>query len=309
MSQANPRRFTAEPASDQQFLLAEGPLWDPARERVLWVDIRGRLVLEGRLDGDRLTTTATHELPGTVGVVVPAADGSLLVAAADGFAVIDGGDVVLGPRLLPAGVDSRFNDGAVDPAGRFLAGAMAEDGRRGQEGLYRLDPDGAVHVVDEGLTLSNGIAWSLDGTTMYHADSVPGVVHRRRYEPATGDLGPRVPWLTFDGGVPDGLCTDADGNVWVAVHGAGEVRGFTPGGEQFATVEVDAPHTTKPAFVGPDLDRMLVTTARDELSPEQRERFPLSGRLFLADVGARGRPSPAWAGDAATFRASSRGEA
>ena len=309
MSQANPRRFTAEPASDQQFLLAEGPLWDAGRQRVLWVDIRGRLVLEGRLDGDRLATTGTHGMPGTVGVVVPAADGSLVVAAADGFALIDGDDVVLGPRVLPEGVDSRFNDGAVDPAGRFLAGGMAEDGRKGEESLYRLDPDGTVHVVDQGLTLSNGLAWSLDGTTMYHADSVPGVVHRRRYDPATGDLGPREPWLTFEGGVPDGLCTDADGNVRVAVHGAGEVRAFAPDGEQLATVEVDAPHTTKPAFVGPDLDRLLITTARDELSPEQRERFPLSGRLFLADVGARGRPSPPWGGDAATFRAALPGEA
>lgn len=303
MNPADPRRFTAEPVSDQQFLLAEGPLWDAAAGRVLWVDIRGRLVLEGRLAGARLETTASHAMPGTVGAVVPAADGSLVAAAADGFAVVDGADVVLGPRLLPDGVDSRLNDGAVDPAGRFLAGGMAEDGRRGEECLYRLDPDGSVHVVDRGLTLSNGLAWSGDGTTLYHADSAAGAVYRRRYDVPTGEIGPREPWLAFEGGVPDGLCTDAAGNVWVAVHGAGEVRAFTPSGEWFATVAVDAPHTTKPAFVGPQLDRLLITTARDELSPEQRSRFPLSGRLFLADVGVRGRPSPPWAGTAATFRA------
>jgi sugar lactone lactonase YvrE len=138
---------------------------------------------------------------------------------------------------------------------------------------------------------------------MYHVDSTPGVVHRRTYDPATGAIGPREPWLTVAGGVPDGLCGDADGNLWIAVHGAGEVRAFTPDGVQFATVHVDAPHTTKPAFVGPDLDRLLITTARDELPPEQLRRHPLSGRLFLADVGARGRPAPPWAGDAASFRA------
>jgi sugar lactone lactonase YvrE len=306
VSQANPRSHTAQPASDQQFLLAEGPLWDAAASRVLWVDIRAGLVLEGRAAGDRVDVVTSHRLPGTVGAVVPAADGSLLLAAADGFALVTtGGEVLHGPRVLPEGVDSRFNDAAVDPAGRLLAGSMAEDGRRGGERLYRLDPDGSVHVVDDGYTLSNGLAWTAAGTTLYHAESVPGVVHRRRYDPATGDVGPREDWLTsFPGGVPDGLCMDADDNLWIAVHGAGEVRGFTPAGEQFATVHVDAPHTTKPGFVGAALDRMLITTARDELSAEQVERFPLSGRLFLADVGATGRPAPPWAGDAATFAAS-----
>lgn len=270
--------------------------------------IRAGLVLEGRLDGDALAVTARHELGGTVGAVVPAADVSLLVAAADVFALVrPDGEVLRGPRVLPTGVDSRFNDAAVDPAGRFLAGAMAEDGREGDERLYRLDADGAVSVVDEGFTISNGIAWSPDGATMYHADSGPGVVWRRPYDVATGDVGPREEWLAFGGpagGVPDGLCTDAGGNVWVAVHGAGEVRAFDPDGARVATVRVPAPHTTKPAFVGPALDRLLVTTARDELSPEQRAEWPLSGRLFLADPGSRGRPAPPWAGDAASFAAS-----
>jgi len=305
VSQANPASFAAQPAADQQFLLAEGPLWDPAASRVLWVDIRAGLVLEGRLDGDALTVTARHELGGTVGAVVPASDGSLLVAAADGFALVrPDGAVLRGPRVLPAGVDSRFNDAAVDPAGRFLAGAMAEDGRTGEERLYRLDADGAVSVVDEGFTVSNGIAWSPDGSTMYHADSGPGIVWRRPYDVETGAAGPREEWLRPSGGVPDGLCVDAAGDVWIAVHGAGEVRAFRPDGAQVATVRVPAPHTTKPAFAGPALDRLLVTTARDELSPEQRAEWPLSGRLFVADVGAVGRPAPPWAGDAASFAAS-----
>jgi sugar lactone lactonase YvrE len=312
VSQANPRpstQLSADPAGTETYLLAEGPLWDAAAGRVLWVDIRAAQVIEGRLTGDGLVAARTHQLSGTVGAVVPASDGSLLVAAADCFAVVgaDGG-VTYSPRLLPEGLDSRFNDGAVDPAGRFLAGAMAEDDRRGEERLYRFDAGAAVSVVDEGLTLSNGLAWSPDGGTMYQVDSVPGVVWRRSYDAATGAMGPREEWLTsFEGGVPDGLCTDAAGNVWIAVHGAGEVRAFAPDGEWFATVTVDAPHTTKPGFVGPELDRLMITTARDELSPEQRERYPASGQLFLADVGAelglRGLPAPPWAGTAPVFAA------
>jgi sugar lactone lactonase YvrE len=306
MSQANPRQFTAEPASDQRFLLAEGPLWDTGAGRVLWVDIRAGAVLEGRLDGGTLAVTRRHDVGGTVGAVVPASDGSLLVAAADGFALVrPDGEILRGPRVLPgSGTSSRFNDAAVDPAGRFLAGAMAEDDRRGEECLYRLDADGTVTVADDGLTLSNGLAWSPDGGTLWHAESVPGVVWRRTYDVATGAIGPKDVWLAVEHGVPDGLCTDADGNVWIAFHGLGEVRAYTPDAELIAVVHVDAPHTTKPGFAGPDLDRLLVTSARDELSAEQVAEFPESGRVFAADVGARGRPSPPWAGDAASFAAS-----
>lgn len=117
----------------------------------------------------------------------------------------------------------------------------------------------------------------------------------------SGAVGSRQVHLRIDEGAPDGLCVDTDGSLWVAVWGAGEVRCFDAAGEQVATVEVAAPHTSSIAFVGPARDRLLITTARTDLSAAQFDAHPLSGRLFLADVGARGVPTAVWAGRCANI--------
>ncbi len=291
------RTVRADVASDASYELAEGPVWDADRERLLWVDIAGGRVLCGRLQAGHVEVTGELAFPGTVAAVVPTADEGLLVTLRGGFATVTpDGTLRMGRRVLPPAVDSRFNDGACDPSGRFLVGSMALDGRERSERLYRLDGAGAVEVVDDGLTLSNGLGWSPDGHTFHHVDSVPGIVWSRTYDPASGAIGPRRIELRIHDGTPDGLCVDTDGNFWVAVWGAGQVRCFDAAGEHVATVEVPAPHTSSAAFVGRDRDRLLITTARTDLSAAQLDAYPLSGRLFLADVGARGVPTAAWAG-------------
>ncbi len=291
------RTFRADVASSASYELAEGPVWDADSERLLWVDIASGKVLCGRLRVGHVEVIEEHCFPGTVAAVVPTTDRGLLVALRRGFAAVaPDGTLRTGRCVLPETDDSRFNDGACDPLGRFLVGSMSLDGREGTERLYRLDGAGAVEVVDEGLTLSNGLGWSPDGHTLYHVDSVPGIVWSRTYDPASGAVGTRRIQLRIDDGAPDGLCVDTDGNLWVAVWGAGQVRCFDVAGAQVATVEVAAPHTSSIAFVGPARDRLLVTTARADLSSAQLDAYPLSGRLFLADVGARGVPTAAWAG-------------
>lgn len=289
--------YDARLATGEAYQLAEGPVWDADRARVLWVDIPDGRVLEGRLLADRLEVTGEHRFPGTVGAVVPGRDGGLLVAGSKGLATIAAdGSVRTGPAVVADDADSRLNDGACDPAGRFLVGSLALDDRVGQERLYRLDPDGSVGVVDDGFTLSNGLGWSADGHTLYHVDSVPGIVWSRAYDPASGGVGPRRRLLLVDDGVPDGLCVDVDGNLWIAIWGAGEVRCYSPAAERLATVEVPAPHTSSVAFVGSRRHRLLITTARDELSDADLAAFPASGGLFLADVGTAGVPTTAWSG-------------
>lgn len=284
-------------ATDVAYDLAEGPVWDVDGERLLWVDIpRGR-VLSGRLLADRVEVTDERAFPGTVAAVVPTDDKGLLVVLRRGFASVDAqGTLRTGRHVLPEPDDSRFNDGACDPAGRFLVGSMALGDRKNSERLYRLDHLGAVEVVDDGLTLSNGLGWSPDGQTMFHVDSVPGVVWSRSYDPVSGAIGPRREHLRIQDGAPDGLCVDTEGSLWVAVWGAGQVRCFDAAGVHIATVEIAAPNTSSVAFVGPELDRLLITTARSDRSDPQLDAHPLSGHLFLADVGARGVPSVPWAG-------------
>ncbi|MGW4470204.1 SMP-30/gluconolactonase/LRE family protein [Nonomuraea sp. NPDC004354] len=268
----------ADRLSTETYELAEGPLWDPVAERLLWVDIPTGRVLEGAFTAGDLRVARTHTLPGTVGAVTPAADGSLLVAARDGFATI-GERITMGPRVLPEGVASRLNDGRCDPAGRFLAGSLAKDDRQGQERLYRLELDGTVSVPADGLTISNGLGWSPDGRTMYHVDSIPGVVWAQPYDVESGRVGPRAVAFEVNDGLPDGMAVDVEGNLWIAVWGVGEVRRYSPGGRLLGAVKVGAPKTSSAAFVGTTL---VVTTA--------------GGGLFAADAGITGLPTTPWRG-------------
>jgi len=287
-----PRQFRAHPVSGPRHRLAEGPAWDAARERVLWVDIDAGEVYEGRFTAGGLTTTRCHRFDGTVGAVVSAADGDLLVAAGDVLVVIghDGGRRQLGDRLIPAGAARRLNDGKCDPAGRFLVGSLATDGSGdSRETLWRREFDGAVTVLDDDLALSNGLGWSVDGTRFYSIDTTPGIVWVRSYDPVDGRPGEREVLLRIGDGSPDGMCVDAEGNLWIAIWGGGQVRCYSPSGALSAVVTVPAVNTTSATFIGPDLDTLLITTA-DSGEPD-------SGRLFVADVAALGLPVPPWRGD------------
>lgn len=289
------RRWFARPASTERFVLGEGPMWDGPRSRVLWVDIHTGTVYEGALEGDRVTTRELHRFESTVGAVVSSDSGDLLVATACSVLMLTAeGAQVPGAEIIPGGGNRRLNDGKCDPSGAFVVGSLALDGSRQGEILARVSRGGEVTILDHDLTLSNGLAWTADGRHMYSIDSVPGVVWRRDYDATTGATGRREEILRITDGVPDGMCVDCDGNLWIAIWGAGEVRRYTPDGDLTGIVSVPAPHTTSVAFVGADLDKLLITTATAELTAEQREQFPDSGRLFLVDVGTTGLPATPW---------------
>ena len=284
--------YTAKPASEERYELAEGPYWDAPRNRLLWVDILRGLVLEGSLAGDRVHVSKEHRFDGMVGAVVAADDGSLLVAGQERLVVIEtDGARRLGPRIIAEGVAARTNDGATDPSGRFLIGTLSLGREANRECLCRVESDGSLFAIDSDLSLSNGLAWSPDGRTFYSVDTLAGIVWKRDY---SDPLGARERFLSIEGGYPDGICTDADANLWVAVWGSAEVRKFSPQGEQLAVVRTSAPHTSSVAFVGPHLDRLLITSGRQDLDPQQLDEFPDSGSLFLADVDAVGVPTTPW---------------
>ncbi|GAA1948852.1 SMP-30/gluconolactonase/LRE family protein [Agromyces allii] len=303
--------FHAVPASPDTHVLAEGPVWIAETSTVLWIDVELGIVFEGRLDGDGIRPTRQVRFDGRVGAAVPAVDGGLLVAAHDRFVFVTAdGERLDGPIIVAPGIDSRSNDGACDPDGRFVVGTLALDDRGGGERLLRLEHDGALTTLDADLDLSNGIAWSPDGTLMYSTDTMPGIVWVRDYDAATGGVGPRRRHLHVEDGYPDGICVDVRGHLWVAIWGGGEVRSFTPDGVPADTVRVAAPHVSSVAFVGDDLDRLLITTASRDLDDGERRRYPDAGRLFLAEVATRGVPTTSWATSALTvFSATETGRA
>ena len=167
---------------------------------------------------------------------------------------------------------------------------------RGHETLVRIERDQTVTVLDDDLTLSNGLAWSADGTLLYSVDSVPGTVWIRSYDAVTGVARPRREWLRVADGIPDGICMDAEGHLWVAIWGAGQVRRYAPGGRLAGIVDVPAPHTSSVAFVGDGLRPAAHHYGDRRSGAEQLAAFPDSGRLFLADVGVTGLPVTAWSG-------------
>ncbi len=292
------RSYACVAASRDVYALGEGPVWDPVRGRVLWVDIENGQILEGIAvaDWEAVERTHVHQFDGTVGAAVPARDGSLLVAEQEVLTVVSPRGVrTPGPRVVPVGTASRLNDGKCDPAGRFVIGTLALDERERSEGLFQLR-NAQLLPIDTALTLSNGLAWSPAGDRFFQVDTIPGVVWSRSYDPATGNWDRREVLLTITEGSPDGMCMDVDGNLWIAIWGAGQVRCFSPLGEMLAIVDVPAPHTTSVAFVGDDLDVLMITSARTGLSREDLRRHPDSGRVFLARVGVCGVPVPFWAG-------------
>ena len=161
--------------------------------------------------------------------------------------------------------------------------------------------DGPEMVLD-GLTISNGLGWSLDGGTMYLVDSGPRVVHAFTFDPARGTISGERALVTVDEavGTPDGMTVDTAGDLWVAIYGGGRVRRYSPDGALLGELAVPAAQTTSCAFAGPGLNRLYVTTATEGWSDEQRLAEPTAGLVYRFDTDATGRPArpfrpdPAW---------------
>ncbi len=281
----------ADLVDDAGATLGEGPVWDPAVDALVWVDVTEGRVHLSEADGRR---RRTYQVPTHVGAALPAAGGGWLLATADGFGRLAGDGAVQEVLDVHAGDPGiRFNDAACDPQGRALAGTMRYDEQPGDAVLYRLDPDPsrgwrAVPLrVDQGLC--NGIGWSPDGSTLYFVDSLAHRIDACEYDPATGAVGHArvLADVSPDDGLPDGLCVDAEGGIWVAVHGGGQVRRYTPAGDLDGVVEVPVRAVTCPAFGGADLRRLYVTTAAASGEPG-------SGGLWAADPGVTGLPATPW---------------
>ena len=293
----------AVPSTTRQALLGEGARWDARRGELLAVDILAGHVYRDRIDDEGLLyRVCTYQLPGTVGAIAPVHDDEgWLLAAGDGFAYLslDGSVRQIAEVAPPA---SRMNDAACDPQGRFWAGTLADDHHVGGGALYRLTGTGEIELMLDGLTISNGLGWSVDGQTMYLVDSGPGVVHAFAFDGERGTIsdGRVLITVAVDVGAPDGMTVDAAGDLWVAIYGGGRVHHYSPDGELRQTLHVPAAQSTSCAFAGPGLNRLYVTTATEDWSEEERRADPTAGLVYRLDTDAVGRPAapfrpdPAW---------------
>jgi sugar lactone lactonase YvrE len=280
---------------DLEMRLGECPLWSAADQALFFVDIKGR---ELHRYTPALGEVETHGLAEDTGCIGLAEAGGFIAGARSGLWRLDpqGGRLAKLADNPEPEASSRFNDGRVDPAGRFLAGTLDEPKAGGQAHLYRFDERG-LQVLASGLLTSNGLAFSPDGRTLYHSDTPRFTVWRYDYDPATGEADNRRVFVQLDPsgsdrGRPDGAAVDSDGCYWTALYEGGRVHRYDPDGRLMSSHRVPARRPTMPAFGGPDLKTLYLTTARDGASPEELREFPLSGGLFAMQVGVAGRPEP-----------------
>jgi sugar lactone lactonase YvrE len=282
----------AELILDARARLGEGPAWDAKTRTLYWVDILEKRVYAG----ERLLA----QLDDFVGCLAPSANGHLLLGVRCFFVDLEPGS---GERTVLAALESeppgnRINDGKCDPAGRFLAGTM---------NLNEVDPSGSLYSFDgrqverlvAGVTISNGLAWSPDHKTLYYIDTPTREVRAFDYDLETGrPTNPRpavrIPaWL----GWPDGMTSDREGNLWIAMWGGAQVTSWDPrSGRLLKQVRVPALQVSSCAFGGPGLSELYITSARKGMSAADLEKYPLSGGLFKAITETEGMPAYSFGG-------------
>lgn len=272
--------------------LGEGPAWDAKTESLYWVDILGKRVYRG--------TEILAELDDLVGCLAPCKNGHLILGKRLSFADLDPDSAISSPKgkltvlaTLAEPVNNRINDGKCDPAGRFLAGTMDMNEKEASGALYSFDGKQPTPLLN-GIRISNGLAWSPDTRTFYYIDTPTREVKAFDYDLSTGQIAnPRVAVQVPESlGWPDGMTSDTEGNLWIAIWGGAQVTRWKPStGQLLAQIPVPALHTSSCAFGGRDMNELYVTSARVGMSEADLVKYPLSGGLFKIETKIVGMPT------------------
>jgi len=290
-----PRDSTIRCVADVHAVLGEGPVWVAREHALYWLDIKGRMIF--RLsDGGEVSQWPT---PFRVGSLAPRAKGGFIAGTDEGIAEIDLADgrmkILFNPEAdLPG---NRFNDGKVDRSGRFWAGTMDDSERQASGSLYRIDADLRCTRIDEDYRVTNGPAFSPDGTIMYHNDSARQVTYAFDLDEA-GNASNRRTFIQFGegDGYPDGMTVDAEGGLWIGFWDGGCLRRFSAEGELTQVLEMPASRPTSCTFGGPNLDRLYVTSASIGLDETALSMQPNAGGLFMVTPGVQGIAEVPFAG-------------
>jgi sugar lactone lactonase YvrE len=270
--------------------LGEAPLWRDGR--LSWIDVTARALWHHR-EGEAPVSHIMQRLPAAFGW---RRGGGMVFAWRNGMALTDA-DGAPEHEIDCSAVDfavERFNDGAVDRQGRFWIGSFNPKVAPEAGNLYRVGPDLKAVKMAGGFTMSNGIAWSPDGRTMYFADSRPGSIRAFDFDTATGEIANRRVLIDYagTGAHPDGITVDAEGCLWVAECEASRIARYDPAGKLVSTLAMPVWKPTSVTFGGPDMRTLYITTMYLGLDAARRAAEPLGGRLFSARPGVAGLPEP-----------------
>lgn len=277
--------------------VGEGPHWNAELGALHWVDIpAGALYTSIPATNESPGRTSVVALPTTLGAAVPRRDGGFVAATGEGFAAVDTAGA-WSTRVPLLGDGYRMNDAKCDPAGRLWAGSTAEDFTPGRGALHVLYPDWSTEVVLDGLTLPNGLGWSPDARRMYLADTYAHRVYAFDVDPVTAAVSRQRVLVDFTdtGDLPDGLCVDAAGHLWIAMWGGGRLLRCGPDGTIGIDLRVPVRQPSSCGFIGARLDRLCVTSALAGLTGRDA-RTPNGCVLAISGLPAPGLPVARFAG-------------
>lgn len=271
---------------DVKATLGEGPAWDEKTQTLYWVDILGKRIYAG---GEVLA-----ELDDYIGCLAPTKNGHLIVGKRASFMDFDPAtsqQTVL--VTLPESATNRMNDGKCDPAGRLIAGTMDMNETDPTGSVYSYDGK-STHVLFRDVTISNGMAWSADHKTFYYIDTPTCEVRAYDYDVKTGEIANRR--KAFDVpkslGWADGMTSDTEGNLWIAMWGGAQVTRWNPNtGQLLEQIPVPALQSSCPVFGGKNRNELYVTSARKGMSESDLNKYPLSGGLFKVETKYEGMPT------------------
>jgi sugar lactone lactonase YvrE len=277
---------------DERCHLGEGPTYDAATDTAWWFDILNGRLFEAHLGSGQ---AHIHELGRMASALARIDAGRQLIAAEDGLYIrsVTDGSLVLYRPLEADSPGTRSNDARVHASGTFWIGTMGRRAEAGAGAIYALYR-GDVLRLFAGITIPNAICFSPDGVLGYFADTATNVLYRVLLNPLNGlPRGAPEVLLRHRGvGGLDGAVVDGDGLIWNARWGGGCVDVYSPQGVHLRCLHVPARQASCPAFVGPDLSRLLVTSAWQDMDEAARAADPEHGRTFVIEAAARGRAEP-----------------
>lgn len=287
-------------AVSEPCLLGESPLWHPQEQVLYWCDIPGKRL--HRLD----PASGAHrqwDMPCEPACCAPMLDGGLLLGMRDGLWRFDPASGersrLASPPYDPA--RERFNDGKADAQGRFWVGSIFEPREPALAALYRWS-DGVIDRMADGITVSNGVAWSPDGAVMYWSDTKAHTIYAFDFDRGTGQISAQRVFASFTpkvagqdlsqyGGRPDGAAVDVEGCYWVAMFEGQRLLRLSPTGQVLEVVPLPVRCATMPCFGGADLKTLYVTTARENRPAPELAAQPLAGCVLATRVTVPGLPA------------------
>lgn len=277
---------------DIKAVLGEGPVWDARTETLYWIDILDKRIYA---NGEILI-----ELDEPIGCLALRRSGGLILTKRFSFWTFepDSAKLTFLSTLTDEPPNNRFNDGKCDPRGRFLAGTMDMGEKDPHGSLYSFDGNSVVKLLD-GVTISNGLTWSPDYKTFYYIDTPTRTVRAFDYDLETGAVSSpreavRVPESL---GWPDGMTSDLQGNLWIAMWGGAQITKWDPSsGQLLERIPVPARNVSSCVFGGRNMNELYITSAHKGLDEAALEEYPLTGGVFRLETKVEGMPAFEFAG-------------